>query len=171
MAEHWRQQDDEDLSSAASFGRFYRAQLPVVYGYLLRLAGGDQLLAEDLTQDTFLTMTAQLKAGREDVANIRWLLVVGRNKFLDHVRRESRRNRTLRLAVSSVEDGDVNPSRSEVLESMDALAPLHRAALMMRYVDGMPAEAIARDIGRSVPATYSLLARARGELRLQRGGS
>ena len=171
MSQHWQQTQHEDLSSAAGFGRFYRAQLPVVYGYVLRLAGGDQVLAEDLTQDTFLTLTAQLKAGRLDVADIRWLLVVARNKFLDHARRENRRKRTLRLAASAPLETDPSPTRSEVLESMDALAPLQRAALMMRYVDGMAAEAIARDIGRSVPATYSLLARARAELRLQRGES
>jgi DNA-directed RNA polymerase specialized sigma24 family protein len=40
---------------------------------------------------------------------------------------------------------------------------------MMRYVDELPVETIARDIGRSLPATYSLLARARAELRGTKG--
>lgn len=172
MSERSRRSWNEDLSSAASFSHFYRTHLPVVFGYVLRLAGGDTVLAEDLTQETFLSLTSQLKAGRHDVADIRWLLVVARNKFLDHARREGRNSRTLRLAASSQPDPeDSPPSRADVLDSMDALAPMQRAALMMRYVDGMSTEAIARDIGRSVPATYSLLARARHELRTLRADS
>ena len=172
MSEQSRRPCTEDLSSAASFSQFYRAHLPAVFGYVLRLSGGNSSLAEDLTQETFLSLTSQLRAGRQDAADMRWLLVVARNKFLDHARREQRLTRTLRLAASSRSDSD-DPilSRSEVLQSMDTLAPMQRVALMMRYVDGMSTETIARDIGRSVPATYSLLARARAELRHQRGDS
>jgi RNA polymerase sigma-70 factor (ECF subfamily) len=56
-----------------------------------------------------------------------------------------------------------------VLDLVVELDPIHRAVLMMRYVDELPVETIARDIGRSLPATYSLLARARAELRGTKG--
>jgi len=57
-----------------------------------------------------------------------------------------------------------------VLEHLERLEPLHRTVLMLRYVDGLPVESIARDLGRTLPATYSLLARARTQLR-QEGGT
>jgi hypothetical protein len=43
---------DEVVMSADAFCAFYRAHLPEVCGYLLRLCVGDQAQAEDLTQDS-----------------------------------------------------------------------------------------------------------------------
>lgn len=160
----------EDVLSTAEFTRFYRSHLPAVFGYLLRLCGGDRNLAEDLTQDSFLALTAELKLGRADAADIRWLLTVARHKFVDHLRRVQRNQRHLLLVASTLEQTDDAPTtRADVLQHVAALEPLHRTALILRYVDGMPVESIAREIGRSAPATYSLLARARRELRNSRG--
>ena len=160
----------EDLSSPAGFTRFYRSNLPTVFGYLLRLCGGDRSLAEDLTQDSFLVFTRAISKGQADTADIRWLLTVARHKYVDHFRRDELSKRYLRLASSVPEQAaDSTPTRSDVLEHVALLEPVPRMVLMLRYVDGMPAESIAREIGRSVPATYSLLARARRDLRDLRG--
>jgi RNA polymerase sigma-70 factor (ECF subfamily) len=159
-----------DVLTSAAFSRFYRAHVRTVYGYLLRLAGGDCALTEDLTQETFLALTTALKSGRTDVADIRWLLTVARTKFLDHLRAEERRARNLRLVASNPDQHEgPPPTREDVLEHLVALEPLHRAVLMLRYVDGLGVDAVASAIGRTVPATYSLLARARDEMRRKAG--
>lgn len=159
----------EDLSSPAAFTRFYRSNLPTVFGYLLRLCGGDRSLAEDLTQDSFLALTAEIKVGHGEAADIRWLLVVARHKFVDHLRRDERGKNRLRLIASTAEQADdAQPTRANVLEQVARLQPVPRAVIMMRYIDGMPVESIAREIGRSLHATYSLLARARRDLRTLR---
>ena len=160
----------EDLSSPAVFTRFYRSNLPTVFGYLLRLCGGDRSLAEDLSQESFLALTGAIKDGHTEAADIRWLLTVARHKYVDHFRRTERGKRYLHLASSTAEQPeDSTPTRADVLEQVALLEPAPRMVLMLRYVDGVPVESIAREIGRSVQATYSLLARARRDLRNLRG--
>ena len=48
---------------------------------------------------------------------------------------------------------------------LDGLAPQHRAALTLRYLDGLSVPAVASVLGRTVDATEALLVRARRELR------
>jgi RNA polymerase sigma-70 factor (ECF subfamily) len=148
------------------FSRFYAEHLPTVYGYVLRLAGGDRGLAEDLTQDAFLALTAELRRGHTARADVRWLLTVARSRYIDHVRRVERGRRKLALiSRSEVEESDPAPSRQEVLDRVALLEPLHRVALMMRHVEGASVADIAATVGRTTTATYSLLARAREQLR------
>jgi len=157
----------DDVMSPASFSSFYRDHLATVYGYLYRLAGGDRSLAEDLTQDTFVALTRELRKGRPECADVRWLLTVARSRFVDHVRRQTRFDRKLRLVGGGLDDGaaSVEPDRTEVLHSLDSVDAIHRVVLMMRYVDGLAVHEIAQTIGRSVTATHSLLARARDQVR------
>jgi RNA polymerase sigma-70 factor (ECF subfamily) len=153
-----------DIRSADVFSRFYRLHLPTVYGYLFRLCAGDRALAEDITQDTWMALATEVRRGRVECADIRWLMTVARSRFLDHARREQRRMR--KLALMATDDVHVEPpGRDEVLSGLSQLEPMHRLVLMMRYVDDMPLLAVASNIGRSPTATNSLLARARAELR------
>ncbi len=160
-------EESRDVMSPEGFSTFYRAYLATVYGYLHRLTAGDRSLAEDLTQDTFVLLTRELRRGRLECADVRWLLTVARSRFVDHVRREARFNRKLRLVAGGL-DNDATadePDRSDVLHNLHSVDPIHRVVLMMRYVDGLAVTEIARTIGRSVTATHSLLARAREQMR------
>lgn len=153
--------------SADDFTAFYRANLPTVYGYLLRLSGGDRALAEDLTQDTWFELARELSKQRTDRLDIRWLLTVARSRFIDCARREQRGRSKLALLRPRTDDADVDdePDPRRVLALLGELLPLHRAVLMMRYVEELSVPVIAGEIGRNVTATNSLLARARAELR------
>ena len=87
-----------------------------------------------------------------------------RSRFLDSARRDRLATLKLRLLRPDIEIID-EPPRSDVLEFLDGVQPLHRVVLMMRYVDDLTVPAIAEEIGRDVAATHSLLARARADLR------
>jgi RNA polymerase sigma-70 factor, ECF subfamily len=159
------QHDDRQAMSSDAFVAFYRQHLPSVYGYLLHLCAGDRQRAEDLTQETFLALVAQLNAGNAACADVRWLITVARSKFLDWARRDRRLRAKLRLLGDQPVDDDTSPSADDVLDHLRALQPLHRLVLVMRYVDDLAVPDIAREIDREVSATYSLLARARAEMR------
>lgn len=157
---------NDDAASPDAFTRLFRDHLADVYGYLLHLAAGDRELAEDLTQDTFLSLARELRLGRLERADPRWLHVVARSRFIDHVRRARRADRSLRLITAgTANDLAFEPTGSQVLELMDRLEPLHRLVLMMRYVEGQSVPTIATAVGRSLIATNSLLGRARTRLR------
>src|SRR5687768_9640280 len=83
------------------FDAFYDASLPIVYGYLLRLCGGDHDKTRDLTQDTWVKLVDELNRGHFDRVDVRWLITVARSRFLDSWRRDQRRARDLRLVSFS----------------------------------------------------------------------
>ena len=151
------------------FAAFYRTHLSDVYGYLLRLCAGDRAQAEDLTQDVWIALVEELRRGRAECADIRWLITVARSRFIDAARRERRRQSKLEL-IRREQPRDEEPTSSDVLDQLDQLQPLHRAVLVLRYVDAMSVPDVAAAIGRNLGSTNSLLARARAELRRASGG-
>jgi RNA polymerase sigma-70 factor (ECF subfamily) len=143
----------------------YDRALPQVYGYLVSRCG-QRTLAEDLTSETFLTAARQWPDGP---VSLGWLIGVARHKLADHWRREAREQRLLR-AVEAEESGAVDPweAHLDVLRARQALgriAPQHRAALTLRYLDGLSVPEVASVLGRTVDATEALLVRARRDLR------
>jgi RNA polymerase sigma-70 factor, ECF subfamily len=150
--------------AAEQFTAFYRTHLSDVYGYLLRLCAGDRALAEDLTQDVWLALVEELRRGRLERADIRWLITVARSRFIDSARRERRRQSKLEL-IRRAQPSDIEPTCSDVLDQLDRVLPMHRAVLVLRYVDDLSVPEVATAIGRNLTATNSLLARARSELR------
>ena len=150
--------------SPEAFSDFYRTVLPDVYGYLLRLCAGNRAQAEDLTQDVWLALVEELRRGRSERADVRWLITVARSRFVDLARRDQRERSKLEL-IRFDPEVDPEPSDDDVLSCLADLQPLHRAVLVLRYVDELSVPDVAAIIDRSLKATNSLLARARSELR------
>jgi RNA polymerase sigma-70 factor (ECF subfamily) len=148
----------------ASLLALYDRALPQVYGYLASRCG-DQVVAEDLTSETFLAA-----ARRSDVPlTVAWLIGIARHKLVDHWRWQARQGRLLEAveASSAAPDDlwDVELERWRAREVLDRLAPQHRAALTLRYLDGLSVPEAARILDRTVTATEGLLVRARREFR------
>ena len=157
------------------FDEFYRLNLPVVYGYLLRLCGGRIDQAQDLTQETWLSFVDHVRAGHGGTADVGWLITVARSRYIDQWRRHRRLSHNLSLAwasdrASDVEPGD-DPMCGELGEHLASLAAEHRLVLTLRYIDGLGVAEIAQLVARTTTATYSLLARARQDLRLRAAGA
>jgi RNA polymerase sigma-70 factor, ECF subfamily len=146
----------------------YHRSLPHVYGYLLSRCG-DASLAEDLAAETF--MAAVAAAGQPDPPEmtVAWLVGVARHKLADHWRRSARDERT--QAVAAQPDDALDDPWDEWLDTEAAYAALRclpatqRAALTLRYLDGLGVPEVAEHLGRSVHATETLLARSRAALR------
>ena len=148
------------------FDDFYDRALPVVFGYLLRLCGGDREEAWDLTQDSWMTVVDRLAKGQTETATIGFLLSVARSRYLDAWRRRRRLQRKLRLVWAGARDPEsAELSAGKVLDHLSVCSAEHRVVLMLAYVDDIPIADIAEMLGSSVSSTYSLLARARDELR------
>ena len=158
-------------TTPAAFDAFYDDAMPIVYGYLVRLCGGDTEEAWDLTQDTWVAVVDQVRRGRCDCTTIPFVLTVARSRYLDMWRRKQRLQRKLRLVWAADRERDAAPpSLDSVLDHVAACSPRHRVALMMAYVDDMPVAQIAEQLGCSPASAYALLAKAREELRSQIAG-
>jgi RNA polymerase sigma-70 factor, ECF subfamily len=146
----------------------YQRALPHVYGYLLSRCGSVSL-AEDLTADTFMAAVAATRQPGAPEVTVQWLVGVARHKLADHWRTSVREWRT--LAAASPQEQPLDDPWDEWLDTEAAYAALRRlnahqrAALTLRYLDGLPVAEVARHLGRSLRATETLLARARAALR------
>jgi len=159
------------FADPVAFRSWYDTAVVRVYGYLYGRCGGDMHLAEELTQQTFLQAIRHWQGfdGRSDP--VTWLCSIARNKLTDHYRELDRQERRqLRLIVREIEMADVEvdrevADREAVLEALRGLPPLQRAALILRYVDGLSLREVAAALGRSEDATESLLRRAKERFR------
>ena len=154
------------VADDVAFDDFYDRATPVVFGYLLRLCGGDREQAWDLTQDSWLAVVDRIAQGQTDKATVGFLLSVARSRYLDSWRRQRRLQRKLRLVWAGTRESETAElSAGKVLDHLSVCSAEHRVVLMLAYVDDLPVAEIARMLGSSVSSTYSLLARARDELR------
>jgi RNA polymerase sigma-70 factor (ECF subfamily) len=161
----------EREGAEAALAALYHRALPQVYGYLLPRCGS-AVLAEDLTSETF--MAAVAAAGRDcpPELTVAWLVGVARHKLVDHWRRADRERRGLG-GLGGIESGaelvdDPWEAQLDIAAAHAALSRLsahQRAALTLRYLDGLPVAEVARELGRSLHATETLLVRARAALR------
>jgi RNA polymerase sigma-70 factor, ECF subfamily len=146
----------------------YDEALPHVYGYLLSRCG-QRSLAEDLTAETFLAAVTAVRKPDAPELSIGWLIGVARHKLADHWRRVEREERGLRALEGEpdpVEDPwDTAVDRIRARAALAELGAHHRAALTLRYLDGLPVGEVAALLGRTVHATEALLVRARTAFR------
>ena len=142
-----------------------------VYGYLLARCR-NRTTAEDVTSDTFMGAVDAVSRGRVETVTTAWLIGIARHKLVDHWRRTEREQRRL-SAVADEPDatGTDDPwdAQLDVLAARDALDQLgthHRAALTLRYLDGLSVPECAAVLDRTVHATEALLMRAKRAFRL-----
>lgn len=147
----------------------YDAALPEVYGYLLSRCGR-RGLAEDLTAETFLAAVEAVRKRPPPALSVAWLIGVARHKLADHWRKTAREERGLQVLDGPAQDVAEDPAdeRLDALLAREVLATLgahHRAALTLRYLDGLSVLQVAEHLGRTHQATEALLVRARAAFR------
>jgi RNA polymerase sigma-70 factor (ECF subfamily) len=157
-----------EAAPGAALLALYDEAVPQVYGYLLPRCG-NATLAEDLTAETFLAAVSAVKHDKVPRMSIAWLVGVARHKLVDHWRRQTREDRKLQLAhdeQSTVDDPwDAQLDQAQARAVLARLGPHHRAALTLRYLDGLSGPEVAEDLDRTVRATEALLVRARAAFR------
>ena len=159
--------EDED-----AFQLWYAVAARRLYAYLFGRCGGDPSLAEELTQQAFLQAVRHRDAydGRSDP--VTWLIAIGRNRLIDHLRREEREERRhLRLIVReisaprSIESVRSHDERADILSVLRRLPAGQRAALILHHVDDLSIRDVASALHRSEGAVEALLSRGRARFR------
>ncbi len=155
----------------AAFEGFFHQYEGSVFGYLFRMTG-QEALAYDLSQETFIRAWQHFDTVRAYQQPKAWLLRVATNLALNHLQRQ----KTVANATVPLDD-ETSPASSDptirlaerdlVRQALLALIPRQRAALVLREVYGLPYGEVAHMLGISPAATRMLLWRARDQFRAQ----
>jgi len=165
-----------------AIGRFYDAHVDALYAFVFYRVGRDASIAEDAVQETFTIALARIDdydPGRGTV--VAWLCTLSRNVIREQLRARQREQlaetwdrvdadlaRIFDALADSELPGDVlerAETRALVNMTITHLPEQYRTVLARKYVDGDSLETLSRDLGVSVDAVKSLLARARRAFR------
>jgi RNA polymerase sigma-70 factor, ECF subfamily len=159
-----------------AFEELYRRHHPLLLRRLTRLCG-NQAVAEELAQETFLRAAQRIGASGE--LHFRaWVLRIGTNIGIDHLRQLKRTPAVsmedmVRIvpaagtpAVVDTEGSvEMRENARFVASVLQRLNPRHRQVLVLREIEGLDYRSIAERLNVSCSAIETLLFRARGRFR------
>lgn len=157
----------------AAFRALYDANVDRIYRLAYRMAGEDDL-ARDFTQETFLRAWQRLDQFRGQAAFSTWLHAIAVSVALNGLRRVDRhrkRERSLEDAAHFAPSDrglDVG-ARDRLADAVDALPEMYRTVLLMHDLEGYGHEEIAQILGVAEGTSKARLFRAREKLRASLG--
>lgn len=166
------------LDSVASRQRQFEALVRAHSGDLFRYAYwlcGDEALAQDLAQESFLRAWRSLDALRDTSAAKAWLITILRR---EHARLYERKQfETTDIAELDIDDREsATPEElsedANVRAAMQQLEPKYREPLLLQVLGGFSCEEIAHELQLTSAAVMTQLFRARQKLKtLLSGGT
>jgi len=177
---------EQAMLELADFDEVVRVYRPRILRFLLSSLT-DRDAAETLTQETFLKAWAARQQFRGDSSLSTWLTRIAVNLMRDHLRSRSLRfwqkTRGASLDVLDISDwipdGRSSPesqtlARTQVAavwQAVDKLSAQQRAVFVLRFVDEMELDEIARTLGMNLSTVKSHLYRALAIIRERMGGA
>ena len=167
--------DEPELISRVRAGEpdaeraLYDAHVDRVYRLTYRLAGDDEL-ARDFTQETFIRAFERIGSFRGESRLSTWLHAIATTVALNGLRKVKRfRTRETDLeAVGEVADSarSAEPDlKARLHAAIDALPPKYRTVVVLHDVEGYTHEEIAGVLDMEVGTSKAQLSRARAKLR------
>jgi RNA polymerase sigma-70 factor (ECF subfamily) len=140
------------LGDRAAFRRVYEATSAKLLGVTLRILA-DRQLAEDVLQDTYLTVWRKAETFDPSRASpITWLVTIARNRAIDRLRSGAGMRRSTSIDAA-MEIADEAPSPARVAETSDDLRRLNDcigeldartgAAIRTAFIEGVTYDALA----------------------------
>lgn len=172
--------DDSELIAGARAGdrmaarRLYDRHAPRVYRLIYR-AVGDEELAREYTQDTFVKVFQRLDQYRGESAFSTWVHAVAMSMLLTGLRRLKRvRARELELTTASslpTSDEGSDPHLRDRLQSeLERLPPRLRIPILLHDVEGYTHREIGRMLDIPEGTSKARLSEARARLRVALAG-
>jgi RNA polymerase sigma-70 factor (ECF subfamily) len=168
-------QDSPALASAELKDRFVQDNLQRIFRQIYRMVGNVHD-AQDLTQEAFIKALQRQDQLKDEVKASHWLSRIATNTALDFLRRHGRvafceieelpHAETPRSRTDSPETTMLRSQQRDWLAAgLERLTPRERAALVLRDMEDLPAEEVARRLSCSRATVRSHIANARAKLK------
>jgi RNA polymerase sigma-70 factor (ECF subfamily) len=170
-----REIKDGNIELYSELMRRYQRQIVAFIYQMLRNANAE-LLAEDLTSETFYKAYRSLNTFREAEATFStWLYTIARNTVLSELRKFKGTVSLDDLTIDPVGEENTLPEyqtlkkeRMQLVRSaINSLPEKQRSALILREYEQMEYQEIAQVLGHSVSSVKSLIFRARNNVKEQ----
>ncbi len=154
---------------AAAERRLYDAHVDRIYRLAYRLTGDDDL-AQDLTQETFIRAFDRMGQFRGDAAFATWLRSIATSVIYNGLRKVTRLRRR-EVAIDEAGTAGDNPTRAEpdlkekLARAIDDLPKKYRMVFVMHDIEGYTHEEISSAMGMQLGTSKAQLSRARAKLR------
>ncbi len=150
--------------------RFVSEHLRRIFVQIYRIVG-NVADAQDLTQEAFIKALQRQDQLKDEKKAAHWLSRIATNTAIDFLRRNSRASfceldQAPESHSETPEQIFLRSEHNDYLEDgLRLLSPRERAALMLRDVEGLPAEEVARRLDCSKATVRSHIANARTKFR------
>ncbi len=140
--------------------------------------------AEDAAQEAFLRAWRKMDTFRPEASFLTWILAIVNRVCLDVLRKKKRTGENTHVSIHQAPDGeeeyaiqieDTSPGPDEayrqkaamqvIAKAIDELSEEHKSVILMRDINGLEYEEIAKATGASLGTVKSRLSRARIALR------
>ncbi|MDE3194801.1 MAG: sigma-70 family RNA polymerase sigma factor [Acidobacteriota bacterium] len=150
--------------------RFVAEHMRRIFLQIYRMVGNIHD-AQDLTQEAFIKALQRQEQLKDEQKAAHWLSRIATNTALDFLRRHNRVSfcEITEAPESHLETPEASALRSEqrnwLSAGLEKLTPRERAAIVLRDVEELPAEEVARQLDCSKATVRSHIANARIKLR------
>lgn len=166
-------ESESDLIAAAragdraSFEELFRRNQRQVFSVALNFFGGNRQIAEDISQQVFLKFFLALKKFRGDSQVSTWLYRITVNLCIDEQKKRKRfsffgelfdNDKSILLEIDEETENRLEITE-EVRKAVAELKPIFRAPLVLKHVEGMSYEEMARVLDISEGTVASRLSR------------
>jgi len=161
---------DSERGTRVDFEEYVRSRRGALFGFAVVLTA-DPVLAEDLVSDVLgvaFERWTQVSAADHVHAYVKRMVV---NEFLSWRRRRARTSPWAVPPEPALAEVNVDADSDDLIAELRALPPRQRAALVLRYYEGMSFEEIAALLGTGENAVRSNVSRALARLRITLAGS
>jgi RNA polymerase sigma-70 factor (ECF subfamily) len=164
------------------FGQFFDRYSHRLAAFVVRRTRLDRAAVEDVVQNAMIRAVRSLGQYRGEASLLTWMCQIARSELADRQRREQRRPQVISYdadaglgaavdqiavadAIGPVAGFDDGARGEAVWQTLAALPDRQARVLELKYGDDLSVEEIAVQLGVTVTAAQSLLARARNAFR------
>lgn len=147
----------------------YDRHVDRIYRLAYRLSG-DEALAQEFTQDTFVRAFERLDQFRRESALATWLYAIARSVIYNGLRKV-RRRQSRQVGLEEMASLGENPTETQpdlkkrLKEAIDGLPMGYRTVFVMHEIEGYTHDEIAETLGVQTGTSKAQLSRARARLR------
>lgn len=138
-------------SKENTYKNIYKENYAKVMRLCMGYTVGDEALAKDLAQETFIKVWQNLDGFRNESGIGTWIYRICVNTCLAEIRKQRKKDRNLSLDAIQVSDSDENPNEKEdmlvqLYSCIDKLSSINKAIILLE-LEGLPQLEISEIMG------------------------